>query len=264
MMASTIKFEPVPTMAELSAQGITPEVLFWVGCAASFDEKIKNITRSFVSILQKTKIVFAVLGTQESCTGDPAKRTGNEFLFQMQALSNIQILNGYKIKNIVTTCPHCFNTLKNEYPSLGGNYKVQHHTEFLQDLLKKGILKIKGGRFKGKVITYHDPCYLGRANNIYQAPRSLIQQIDAQLVEIKKHKKNADCCGAGGGQLFKEPEKGQTQVNENRATQVKQTKADIVCTTCPFCKIMLEDTLQKKTDIHVVDIAEILNENAEI
>ena len=161
----------VPTMAELHAQGIVPEVLFWVGCAGSFDDRAKKITKALVKILHKANVEFAVLGAEESCTGDPAKRAGNEFLFQMQAVTNIEVLNGYAVNKIVTACPHCFNTLKNEYPSLGGSYEVVHHTQFLKSLLEDGRLTIEGGKFKGKRITFHDPCYLGRANNVYEAPR---------------------------------------------------------------------------------------------
>ena len=200
-------------MAEYTAQGKQPEVLFWVGCSGSFDDRAKKITKAFVKILNKTNVEFAVLGTEESCTGDPAKRAGNEFLFQMQAVTNIDILNTYKVKKIVTTCPHCFNTIKNEYPELGGKYEVMHHTQFLKTLLEEGRLNIEGGRFKGKRITFHDPCYLGRANNIYEAPRDLIIQLEAELVEMKNCKRNGLCCGAGGAQMFKDAEKGDKEVN---------------------------------------------------
>ena len=248
----------VPTMKELWAKQLEPEVLFWVGCAGSFDQQAKEVTRRFVHLLHKANIRFAVLGIEENCTGDPAKRSGNEFLFQMQALTNIQTLNTYRVKNIVTTCPHCFNTLKNEYPSLGGNYKVQHHTAFLSELLAKGRLKIQGKKFKGKVITYHDPCYLARSNGIYEAPRKLMKQLDVSLVEMQNNRKNTNCCGAGGAQVFKEPEKGQTQINQNRADQIKQTKAEILCTACPFCNIMLKEPLQS-SKIQVLDIAQLLD-----
>ena len=198
----------VPTMAEMMASGQNPDVLFWVGCAGSFDDRAKKITRAFVKILNNVGVNFAVLGTEESCTGDPAKRAGNEFLFQMQAMGNIQVLNAYEIKKIVTTCPHCFNTLKNEYPELGGNYEVLHHSEFLQNLINEGKLTVEGGVFKGKKITFHDPCYLGRANDVYEAPRTLIEKLDAELVEMKRCKSKGFCCGAGGAQMFKEAEKG--------------------------------------------------------
>lgn len=206
----------VPTMAEMMASGKQPEVLFWVGCAGSFDDRAKKITKAFVKLLNKAGVDFAVLGTEESCTGDPAKRSGNEFLFQMQAMTNIEVLNAYEVKKIVTACPHCFNTIKNEYPSLGGEYEVMHHTQFLKSLLDEGKLTIEGGQFKGKRITFHDPCYLGRANNVYEAPRELITKLEAELVEMKKCKSRGLCCGAGGAQMFKEPEKGDKDVNIER------------------------------------------------
>ncbi|MFK8044793.1 MAG: (Fe-S)-binding protein, partial [Crocinitomicaceae bacterium] len=202
---STLK---VPTMAEMTAAGESPDVLFWVGCAGSFDDRAKKITKAFVKLLNHCNVKFAVLGTEESCTGDPAKRSGNEFLFQMQAMMNIQVLDGYKVKKIVTACPHCFNTLKNEYPELGGNYEVIHHTQLLEQLFKDGKLKVEGGSFKGKKITFHDPCYLGRANGEYEAPRMVLEKLDAELVEMKRCKSKGLCCGAGGAQMFKEAEKG--------------------------------------------------------
>lgn len=251
----------VPTMAEFMAQGKQPEVLFWVGCAGSFDDRAKKITKAFVKILHKANIDFAVLGTEESCTGDPAKRAGNEFLFQMQAVTNIEVLNAYGIKKIVTTCPHCFNTLKNEYPSLGGNYKVMHHTQFLKSLLEDGRLTIEGGTFKGKRITFHDPCYLGRANNIYEAPRELIQKLDAELEEMKNCKRNGLCCGAGGAQMFKEPEKGDKDINVERTEQALETKPQIIATGCPFCNTMMTDGVKakdKEDTVKVMDIAELI------
>ena len=207
----------VPTVAELASRGEAPDILFWVGCAGSFDDRYKNVTIAFAKILNRVGIKFAVLGTEESCTGDPARRAGNEFLFQMQALSNIQVLNGYGIKKIVTACPHCFNTLKNEYPELGGNYEVLHHSQFLQQLINEGKVKMQGGgEFKGKRITYHDSCYLGRANDIYEAPREVLQALDAELSEMKRSRKNGLCCGAGGGQMFKEAEAGNKEINIER------------------------------------------------
>ncbi|HET8838504.1 MAG TPA: (Fe-S)-binding protein, partial [Flavobacteriaceae bacterium] len=209
----------VPTMAEYMAEGKKPEVLFWVGCMGSFDDRAKKVTKAFVKLLHRAKVDFAVLGTEESCTGDPAKRVGNEFLFQMQAVTNIEVLNGYEIKKIVTACPHCFNTIKNEYPELGGNYEVMHHTQFLKSLLEEGRLKVEGGKFKGKRITFHDPCYLGRGNGEYEAPRDLLRKLEVELVEMRKCKSSALCCGAGGGQMFKEPEKGNKDVNILRTEQ---------------------------------------------
>ena len=209
----------VKTMADYAAEGKEPEVLFWVGCAGSFDDRAKKITKALVKIMHSAKVSFAVLGTEESCTGDPAKRAGNEFLFQMQAVTNIEVMNLYKVKKIVTACPHCFNTIKNEYPSLGGRYEVVHHTQFLKSLLKNGRLTIEGGQFRGKRITFHDPCYLGRANNIYEAPRELIKKLDAQLVEMKKSRRNGLCCGAGGAQMFKDAEPGNKEINIERTEQ---------------------------------------------
>tara|TARA_Y100001936_G_scaffold176775_1_gene173396 strand:- start:93 stop:887 length:795 start_codon:yes stop_codon:yes gene_type:complete len=251
----------VHTMAEYLAEGKVPEVLFWVGCAGSFDDRAKKITKAFVKILNSINIDFAVLGQEESCSGDPAKRAGNEFLFQMQAISNIEVLNSYNIKKIVTTCPHCFNTIKNEYPSLGGEYKVYHHTQFLKYLLNDGRLKIKGGSFKGKKITYHDPCYLGRANNEYEAPRELIHKLEAELVEMKRCKSNGLCCGAGGAQMFKDAEKGNKEINIERTEDIKETNTNLVATGCPFCNTMLTDgakTIEDEKKVSVMDISELI------
>ena len=254
----------VNTMADLMAKGEKPEVLFWVGCAGSFDDRAKKITRAFVKILNKVGVNFAILGTEESCTGDPAKRAGNEFLFQMQAMSNIQVLNAYEVKKIVTTCPHCFNTLKNEYPGLGGEYEVLHHTQFLQCLIESGKLKIEGGTFKGKKISFHDPCYLGRANNEYEAPRSLLEELDADLVELKRCRTKGLCCGAGGAQMFKEAEPGNKEVNMERMEDVEEAKPDIVAVGCPFCMTMMTDGVkgkEKEDSIKVYDLAELIAEN---
>ena len=251
----------VKTMAEMMASGETPEVLFWVGCAGSFDDRAKKITRAFVKLLNACNVSFAVLGTEESCSGDPAKRAGNEFLFQMQAMMNIEVLNMYEVKKIVTTCPHCFNTLKNEYPELGGNYDVLHHSQFLQNLLNDGRLTVEGGVFKGKRITFHDPCYLGRANDVYEAPRELIRKLDAELIEMRRCKSNGFCCGAGGAQMFKEPEKGDKDVNIERTEEALETKPEIIAAGCPFCNTMMTDGVknkEKEDSIKVFDIAEIL------
>ncbi len=257
-MANEIK---VPTMAELFAANQQPEVLFWVGCAGSFDDRAKKITKAFVKILNKANVSFAVLGTEESCTGDPAKRAGNEFLFQMQAVTNIEVMNAYGVKKVVTACPHCFNTLKNEYPGLGGNYEVVHHTQFLKQLLEEGRITMEGGAFKGKRITFHDPCYLGRANGVYEAPRELIRKLDAELVEMKNCKKRGLCCGAGGAQMFKEPEKGDKDVNIERTEQALETKPEIIAAGCPFCNTMMTDGVknkEKEASIAVMDIAELI------
>jgi len=250
----------VPTMAEMMAQGKQPEVLFWVGCAGSFDDRAKKITKAFVKILNKAKVDFAVLGTEESCSGDPAKRSGNEFLFQMQAMTNIEVLNAYEVKKIVTACPHCFNTLKNEYPELGGVYEVVHHTELLKSLVDEGRITIEGGKFKGKKITFQDPCYLGRSNDIYEAPRELIQKLDVELVEMKKCKTNGLCCGAGGAQMFKDAEKGDKEINVERTEQAIEVNPDIIATGCPFCNTMITDGVKitNKEEVEVLDIAELI------
>ncbi|WP_047546470.1 (Fe-S)-binding protein [Psychroserpens sp. Hel_I_66] len=251
----------VPTMAEFMAAGKQPEVLFWVGCAGSFDDRAKKITKAFVKILNKANVEFAVLGTEESCTGDPAKRAGNEFLFQMQAVTNIEVMNAYEIKKIVTACPHCFNTIKNEYPGLGGSYEVMHHTQFLKSLLTEGRLTIEGGQYKGKRITFHDPCYLGRANNVYEAPRDLIRKLDAELVEMKSCKSRGLCCGAGGAQMFKDAEPGDKEVNIERTEQALEVKPQIIAAGCPFCNTMMTDGVknkEKEAEIEVMDIAELI------
>ena len=251
----------VSTLAECMAEGRSPEILFWVGCAGSFDERAKKITKAFVKILHNAGVDFAVLGAEESCSGDPAKRAGNEFLFQMQAMTNIEVMNAYEVKKIVTTCPHCFNTLKNEYPELGGKYEVIHHTQLLSDLLDDGRMTIAEGTFKGKRITYHDPCYLGRANNIYEAPRELIKKLDAELVEMKSCKSKGLCCGAGGAQMFKEPENGKKDINIERTEQALETQPDIIAAGCPFCNTMLSDGVknkEKEDSLSVLDLAEMI------
>lgn len=251
----------VPTMAEMLARGETPEILFWVGCAGSFDDRSKKITKAIVRILNHVGMKFAVLGTEESCTGDPAKRAGNEFLFQMQAMTNITVLNGYEVKKIVTGCPHCFNTLKNEYPALGGNYEVIHHTQLVQQLIDSGKLKVQGGEFKGKKITFHDPCYLGRGNDVYEAPREVIAKLDVELNEMKRSKQNGFCCGAGGAQMFKEAEKGNKEVNVERTEEALSTNPDVIAVGCPFCMTMMTDGVKhfnKETQTKVMDVAELI------
>lgn len=252
----------VPTMAEMMANNETPEILFWVGCAGSFDDRAKKITKALVKILHAADVKFAVLGTEESCTGDPAKRAGDEFTFQMMAMQNIEVLNAYEIKKIVTACPHCFNTLKNEYPELGGNYEVVHHTQLVNGLINEGRLKLKGGgTFKGKKITFHDPCYLGRANGEYEAPRELIEKLDVELTEMKRCKAKGLCCGAGGAQMFKEAEAGNKEVNVERTEDALAQNPNIVATGCPFCNTMMTDGIKnfnKENEVEVLDIAELI------
>ena len=258
----------VPTMSEMLAKGETPEILFWVGCAGSFDDRAKKITKALVKILNHCNVNFAVLGTEESCSGDPAKRAGNEFTFQMQAMMNIQVLNGYEVKKIVTACPHCFNTLKNEYPELGGEYEVLHHTQLIQDLINTGKLALEGSEtYKGKKITFHDPCYLGRANDVYEAPRSLIEKLDAELVEMKRCKSKGLCCGAGGAQMFKEAEPGTKEINIERTEDALETAAEIIATGCPFCNTMMTDgikNVEKEDAIKVLDVAELIANAADL
>ena len=251
----------VPTLASLQAEGKKAEVVFWVGCAGSFDDRAKKITKAFVKILNHIHTPFAVLGTEESCSGDPAKRAGNEFLFQMQALQNITTLDAYGVSKIVTTCPHCFNTLKNEYPELGGHYEVVHHTQFLKSLIEEGTLKVAGGTYKGKRITYHDPCYLARANRVFEAPRDLIKKLDAELVEMKSCKTKGSCCGAGGAQMFKDAEPGTKEVNIARTEEAMETQAEIIAAACPFCTTMMTDGVKNKGQeehIKIMDVAELI------
>lgn len=255
----------IPVMMDLFARGESPEVLFWVGCAGSFDQRAQRITKAFVTILHKLDIKYAILGKEEMCTGDPARRAGNEFMFQMMAYQNIQVLNGYGIKKIVTACPHCFNTIKNEYPELGGTYEVIHHATYLQELINQGRIKMKeDGMFKGKKITYHDSCYLGRANNIYEAPREVLAALDAELVEMKRCRSKGLCCGAGGAQMFKEEENGTIRVNLDRSKEAVQTGAQVIAAACPFCNTMLTDGVkneEKEEEVAVLDIAELVEKS---
>lgn len=251
-------------MAEMAAEGQQPEVLFWVGCAGSFDDRAQRVTVAFAKLLQKAGVAFAILGQEESCTGDPARRAGNEFLFQMLAQQNVVVLNMYEVKKIVTACPHCFNVLKNDYPALGGNYEVVHHTQFLQSLLAEGRLKVEGGNFKGKKITYHDSCYLGRANDVYEAPRSLLTALDADLVEMKRCRTNGLCCGAGGAQMWKEDEPGHKRINIERTEEALDTGASVVAVNCPFCLTMMSDGVkakEKQDQVMVYDLAELILNN---
>ncbi|HWB26223.1 MAG TPA: (Fe-S)-binding protein [Chitinophagaceae bacterium] len=252
----------IPVMAEMAAAGENPEILFWVGCSGSFDQRAQKITKAFAAILNKTGIKYAILGKEEMCTGDPARRSGNEFLFQMMAYNNIQVLKNYGIKKIVTTCPHCFNTFKNEYPELGGNYEVVHHTTFLQQMIDEGRIKLKeGSSFKGKRITYHDSCYLGRANQIYEAPRKVLEMLDAELVEMKRCRTKGLCCGAGGGQMFKEDEPGNKRINIERTDEALGLQPAVIASACPFCNTMLTDGVKNhemEAQVKVMDIAELI------
>ncbi|RKE95430.1 (Fe-S)-binding protein [Ichthyenterobacterium magnum] len=251
----------VPTMAEFMAEGKQPEILFWVGSAGSYDDRAKKITKAFVKILNKANVDFAVLGTEESNTGDVAKRAGNEFLFQMQAVMNIEVLNAYEVKRIVTCDPHSFNCIKNEYPNLGGVYDVMHHTQYIEELISSGRLNVEGNTYKGKRVTFHDPCYLGRANSVYNAPRSVLSKTNATIVEMKRHKGTALCCGAGGAQMFKEPEKGDMDINVLRTEDALKTNPEIIATGCPYCNTMMTDGVkakEKENDIQVMDVAELI------
>jgi heterodisulfide reductase subunit D len=252
----------VKTMAEFMAEGKEADLLFWVGSAGSFDDRAKKITRAFVKIMNKAGVNFGVLGAEESSSGDAAKRAGNEFLFQMQAMTNIEVMNAYNVKRIVTACPHSYNILKNEYKGLGGDYKVQHHTEFIAELVLEGKLTISAN-LKGTKVTYHDPCYLGRANNVYDAPRDLIKSLGVELVEMKRTKSRSFCCGAGGSQMFKEPEPGAQDININRTEEALGLKPDIIATGCPFCNTMMTDGVMAVSEgaAQVKDIAELIAEN---
>ena len=255
----------VPLMSEVVAQGKTPEYLFWVGCAGSYDARYQRVTKAFVRILSALEIDYAVLGPEETCTGDPAKRSGNEFLFQMQAMQNIELMNMYEVKKVITACPHCYNTIKNEYKDLGGDYKVIHHSTFLQELINDGRIKMKeGGEFKGKKITYHDSCYLGRANGIYEAPRKVLEALDADLAEMKRCRTKGLCCGAGGAQMFKEAEKGNKEVNIERTEEALETNAKVIAAACPFCLTMMIDGVkhyEKEAEVEVYDLAELVDKS---
>ncbi len=252
----------VPVLADKFTKDNKPEYLFWVGSAGAFDDRYKKVTREFVKILNHLKIDYAVLGTEESDSGDVARRCGNEMLFQMQAMTNIEILKGYEVTKIITCCPHDYNTLKNEYPEYDGNYEVIHHTQFLRVLIKEGKLKINSGIFKDKKITYHDPCYLGRGNDEYEAPREVLKTIASRQIEMRHNKEYALCCGAGGGQMFKETEEGDKEIFIERIEEAIETGADIVATACPFCMTMMTDGIKyknKEEEIKNYDIAELVS-----
>jgi Fe-S oxidoreductase len=251
----------IPVMADLFAQGEKPEYLFWVGCAGAFDKRYQKVTRAFAKILNHLKISYAVLGSEESCTGDPAKRAGNEMLFQMQAFQNIETFKMYELKKIITICPHCFNIFKNEYTELGVEIEVIHHTEFINNQIENGKLKIDSEIFANNKITFHDPCYLGRNNGIYEAPRQILNKIKSEKIEMPRNKENALCCGAGGAQMFKEAEKGNQEIFMERSREALETKADIIATACPFCMTMLSDGIkmhEKNETVKNLDIAELI------
>ena len=257
----------VPVMADLFAKSEKPEYLLWIGSAGAFDDRYKKVTRAFVKILTHLNISYAVLGVEESSSGDVARRAGNEMLFQMQAMTNIEIMNSYEVKKIITCDPHAFNTFKNEYPDYDGNYEVMHHTQFLQQLIAEGKIKIDSDLFKDKIITYHDPCYLGRANGEYNAPREVLAAIPSKKVEMKRNRSNALCCGAGGGQMFKEAEKGDKEIFIERTEDALETGAEIIVTACPYCMVMMTDGLKYKNieeEIKNYDIAELIEQSLEL
>lgn len=254
----------VKTWAEMQATGEVPTYLFWVGCAGSFDDRQKKVTRAFAQILQAAGISFAVLGKEEACTGDPARRAGNEFLFQMQAVANIELLNLYGVKKIVTACPHCFNTLKNEYPVFGGQYEVIHHSQLLASLLAEG--KVPGIKAQAEAIAFHDSCYLGRANEEYDAPREVISYLQKEVKELKHCRTKGLCCGAGGAQVFKEPEPGAVDIQVRRTEEIIESGVKKVAIACPFCMVMLQDGLNKKgheNEIKIMDLAELVQQSME-
>lgn len=253
----------VPVLANLHAEGVHPEILFWVGCAGSFDARAQKIVRSFCQIMNELDISYAILGEEEKCTGDPARRAGNEFLFQMLAIQNIEILNAYQVKKIVCSCPHCFNTLKNEYPELGGHYEVLHYSSFLEELIQLGKIQFKDAN-QHTIVSYHDSCYLGRVNGIYEAPRSIIEAMQLEIKEMKRSRAKGLCCGAGGSQMFKEEEPGTERINIERAKEIIQQNTKTVIANCPFCITMLTDGLKamdKQDDIMVYDLAEMILQN---
>jgi Fe-S oxidoreductase len=251
----------IPVMADLFARGEKPEYLFWVGCAGAFDDRYKKVVRAFAKILVHLKVSFAVLGKEETCTGDPARRAGNEMLYQMQALQVIELLKAYEVRKIITICPHCYNIFKNEYPDLDGKFEVINYLQLLNKYVEEGSLKIDPSSFRDITVTYHDPCYLGRANEIYDEPRELIEKMTGHFVEIKRNRSFALCCGAGGAQMFKEAEKGDKEIFIERTEEALDTNAEVIVTACPFCMTMITDGLKyknKEEEIKNLDIAELV------
>jgi Fe-S oxidoreductase len=251
----------VPVMADLFARGEKPEYLFWVGCAGAFDDRYKKVVRAFAKILAHLKVSYAVLGREETCTGDPARRAGNEMLYQMQAIQVITLLKGYEVKKIITICPHCFNIFKNEYPDLGGNFEVYNYLQFLKEKIDCGDLKLNASPLNDVKITYHDPCYLGRSNDIYDEPRFILTNITGNLEEMERNKSFSLCCGAGGAQMFKEAEKGNKEIFIERTEDALSTGASVIATACPFCMTMMTDGLKyknKEEEIKNFDIAELV------
>ncbi len=255
------KILEIPVMANLFARGEKPEFLFWVGCAGAFDDRYRKVARAFVKILTHLDIKYAVLGKEETCTGDPARRAGNEMLYQMQALQNIELFTSYGIRKILTICPHCYNIFKNEYPDLGGDYEVINYLELLDQSIREDKLKVDPSIFRDTRVTYHDPCYLGRSNNIYNEPRKILHQMTRNLVEMERNKSFALCCGAGGGQYFKEAEKGEKEIYMERTEEALRTDPQIIATACPFCMTMLTDGLKyknKEEEVKTLDVAEMI------
>jgi heterodisulfide reductase subunit D len=251
----------IPVMADCHAKGKNPEFLFWVGCAGAFDDRYRKVTRAFAKILTYLDVDFAVLGTEESCTGDPARRAGNEMLYLMQAFHNIELFRSYEVKKILTICPHCYNIFKNDYPDLGGNYQVINYIQFLEAKFKDGSLKVDPSVLENVSVTFHDPCYLGRANGIYEEPRRILDHLTKHMVEMKRNKSFALCCGGGGGQMFKEAEKGEKEVFIERTEEALKTGAKVIATACPFCMNMLTDGIKYKnqeTEVKNYDIAELV------
>ena len=251
----------IPVMADLAARGEKPEYLFWVGCAGAFDDRYRKVTRAFAKILFHAGVNYAVLGKEESCTGDPARRAGNEMLYQMQALHNIEIFTSYGITKIITICPHCYNIFRNDYPDLGGHYEVINYLSLIYTFILDGKLNVNAADLLYSKITYHDPCYLGRANDIYDEPRTILHHLTTNLVEMPRNRSFALCCGGGGGQMFKEAEKGNKEIYLERTEEALQTDAKVIATSCPFCMNMITDGLKYKNredEVKNYDIAELI------